>query len=74
MMRGRMVIVMMRVGAGVTSEPDKVDDFHYAERVEDEEYNEPPLLAATGSIPKREPFEDKRPYNRDDDEREEQTA
>lgn len=55
---------MRRSGA----EPDEVDDLKDAERVDDEEGDEPPFLAIAGGVPESEPFDNDSPERHDDDE------
>jgi len=43
------------------TEPDEIDDFEDAKGVDNEERDEPPLLAIACGMPEREAFEDDGP-------------
>lgn len=53
------------------AKPDKIDDFKDTERVDEEECDEPPLLAIAGGVPERIPFDRNSPQSGNDEEGEE---
>lgn len=56
---------VMRVG--IRTEPDEIDDLEDADRVNNEEYDEPPFLAIARRMPERIPFENNGPEQDDDE-------
>ena len=56
----RRRVRMMRMGR-CRAEPDEIDDFKDADRVDNEKCDEPPFLTAAGGIPERVPFQDNSP-------------
>jgi len=57
------------VPAVLRAEPDEVDDFQDAERIDDQEGNEPLLLAAACGVPERVTLQDNSPQYRHENKR-----
>ena len=51
------------------TEPDEVNDFQDADRVDDQESDKPPFLRIAGGVPERIALDGDGPERRDDDDR-----
>lgn len=62
---------IFRLSRRFGTEPDKIDDFKNAERIDNEERDEPPLLTAARRMPERVTFQCDCPKNYDENNRNE---